>query len=188
MTKKGNSPEKTIRSDRDEALALSREGRLWAPWRMRYIESASRGEEGGCFLCENPAREDGADNLVLRRGKFCFVIMNLYPYNNGHLMVAPFRHVADLMELTAEEISEAGELVKLCVVALDETMHPHGYNIGMNLGRVAGAGVEDHLHLHIVPRWSGDTNFMPVLADTKVVSESLGESWRRLRKAFETKK
>lgn len=155
---------------------------------MEYIEAASRGDESGCFLCENPRQEDGVANLILHRGRHCFVIMNLYPYNNGHLMVAPFRHVGELQDLTAEEIAEAGQLTKLCIAALERTMHPHGYNIGMNLGRVAGAGVEDHVHLHIVPRWSGDTNFMPVLADTKVVSESLREGYRRLKAAFEAKK
>jgi len=162
--------------------------RLWAPWRMKYIESAAQDAESGCFLCANPTHEDGPENLVLLRGEHCFIIMNLYPYNNGHLMIAPYRHVGDFQELTPAEIAEAGMLTKRCLKALDETMHPHGYNIGLNLGRVAGAGVEDHIHLHIVPRWSGDTNFMPVLADTKVVSESLVESWKRLREAFGTKK
>jgi ATP adenylyltransferase len=173
------------KQDRDDEAGKTR---LWAPWRMKYIESAARGEESGCFLCQNPKQEDGPDNLILFRGDRCFVIMNLYPYNNGHLMIAPYRHVGDFQELTAEEMFEAAQLSQLCLRALDATMHPHGYNIGLNLGRVAGAGVEDHIHLHIVPRWSGDTNFMPVIADTKVVSESLAESWKRLRRAFETKK
>jgi len=173
------------KQDRDDEAGKTR---LWAPWRMKYIESAAQDAEAGCFLCMNPTQEDSPENLILHRGKFCFVIMNLYPYNNGHLMIAPYRHVGDFQELTMEEIAEAGQLSKRCLQALDDTMHPHGYNIGLNLGRVAGAGVADHLHLHIVPRWSGDTNFMPVIADTKVVSESLAESWKRLREAFGTKK
>ena len=173
------------KQDRDEEAGKTR---LWAPWRMKYIEAAAQTGESGCFLCENPKQEDGPENLVLLRGRLCFVIMNLYPYNNGHLMIAPYRHVGDFQEVTLEEMAEAGQLTKKCIKALDDTMHPHGYNIGLNLGRVAGAGVADHLHLHIVPRWSGDTNFMPVIADTKVVSESLAESWKRLRDAFETKK
>lgn len=161
------------------------EGRLWAPWRMKYIESASGGEDETCFLCENPRMEDSEANLILHRGKLCFVIMNLYPYNNGHLMIAPYRHIGDYLEMSRDELSEINDLTRLCVQALEATMRPHGYNIGINLGRVAGAGVEDHIHLHIVPRWNGDTNFMPVIAETKVVSESLHEGWRRLRKAFE---
>ncbi|RJP79297.1 MAG: HIT domain-containing protein [Candidatus Zixiibacteriota bacterium] len=182
-----NEKNDTLRPDPCEDLGKIQEGRLWAPWRMKYIEAASRGEETGCFLCENPRQPDGEENLVLYRGRHCFVIMNLYPYNNGHLMVAPYRHVGDLAELTPEELQEGAAQVQLCVEVLREVMHPHGFNIGANLGRVAGAGVEDHLHLHIVPRWSGDTNFMPVVADTKVVSESLHEGWRRLKTAFESK-
>lgn len=154
---------------------------------MKYIEDASRGEDIGCFLCDNPRLEDSDKNLVLYRGRHCFVIMNLYPYNNGHLMVAPYRHENDLLKLTPEEIAESGELTKLCIRALNRTMRPHGFNIGLNLGRVAGAGLEEHLHLHVVPRWNGDTNFMPIIAEMKVVSESLRESYRRLKKAFKTK-
>lgn len=161
------------------------DGRLWAPWRMKYIQAAACGEEPECFLCENQKMKDDQDNLILRRGQYCFVIMNLYPYNNGHLMVAPFRHTKDFLSLTAGETSEGSELLKLSMRALHETMHPHGFNIGLNLGRVAGAGVEEHIHWHIVPRWDGDTNFMPVIAGTKVVSESLHEGYRRLKLAFD---
>lgn len=162
----------------------SPDDKLWAPWRMQYIEAAARGGEA-CFLCANPHQEDSPQNLILCRGRVCFVIMNLYPYNNGHLMIAPYRHVADYSLLSPEEILENHELLKRCLEALRETMNPHGFNIGLNLGRVAGAGVDDHLHLHIVPRWSGDTNFMPVLGETKVISESLEESWKRLKGALE---
>ncbi len=173
--------------DDKEDLSKIREGRLWAPWRMKYIESAAAGEEEECFLCKNPTLEDSSANLILHRGQHCFVIMNLYPYNNGHLMVAPYRHEMEFQNLTSEEIVEIGELTKMSLRALDETMHPHGFNVGWNLGRVAGAGVEEHLHQHIVPRWDGDTNFMPIIGETKVISESLQESWRRLKEAFERK-
>ena len=159
--------------------------RLWAPWRMRYIESAAMGEEADCFLCDNQDKEDSIENLILYRGGLCFVIMNLYPYNNGHLMVAPHRHIHDFLELSPEELAETAELSKLCLKALTEVMHPHGFNLGWNLGRVAGAGLEEHIHQHILPRWNGDTNFMPVLADTKVISQSLEESYQRLREVFE---
>lgn len=165
-----------------------REGRLWAPWRMKYIQAAACGDEAECFLCANPGVEDNAANLILYRGRSCFVIMNLYPYNNGHLMIAPYRHIGAFDELTSEEMTETMELVKLSLKALDATMSPHGYNVGLNLGRVAGAGIEEHIHMHIVPRWNGDTNFMPVIAETKVVSESLQESYQRLKKAFESEK
>ncbi len=185
MTSRNNPNHDDLKDRTGKVTGHIMEGRLWAPWRMKYIESASGGEGEACFLCENPRMEDSEANLILRRGKLCFVIMNLYPYNNGHLMIAPYRHIGDYLEMSREELSETNDLTRLCVQALEATMHPHGYNIGMNLGRVAGAGVEDHIHLHIVPRWNGDTNFMPVIAETKVVSESLHEGWRRLRKAFE---
>jgi len=165
-----------------------RAGRLWAPWRMKYITAFAAGDEEECFLCANPKAEDGPGNLLLYRGKHCFVIMNLYPYNNGHLMVAPYRHESNYLNMTPEEIAETGELTKLCLQALNKTMNPHGFNIGWNLGRVAGAGVEEHLHQHIVPRWDGDTNFMPILAETKVISESLQESYQRLKEAFDSLK
>lgn len=185
MTKKNHPDPEKLRSEEKAAQANIKEGRLWAPWRMKYIQAAAWGEDEECFLCVNPTMVDNEKNLLLHRGRYCFVIMNLYPYNNGHIMVAPYRHIGDFMDLTSEEMTETMELTRLSIEALSATMHPHGYNIGLNLGRVAGAGIEEHLHLHIVPRWDGDTNFMPVLAETKVVSESLHESWRRLRQAFE---
>jgi len=160
-------------------------GRLWAPWRMKYIQAAANGEEEPCFLCENPKCEDCAENLVLYRGEHCFIIMNLYPYNNGHLMVAPYRHEHNFLNLNDGELMETQKLIQLCIKALDMTMYPHGYNVGWNFGRAAGAGIEEHLHQHVVPRWNGDTNFMPVVASTKVVSESLYEGWNRLKEAFD---
>lgn len=188
MTEKEKSENPAFEHEEQRTHGKIMEGRLWAPWRMKYIQSAACGEEPDCFLCDNQTMEDNEDNLILHRGRHCFVIMNLYPYNNGHLMIAPYRHIGDYLDLTSEEMAEACKLTKLCIQALHETMHPHGFNIGLNLGRTAGAGVEEHIHWHIVPRWEGDTNFMPVIGDTKVVSESLHEGYRRLKRAFESKK
>ncbi|MBU4460994.1 MAG: HIT domain-containing protein [Verrucomicrobia bacterium] len=155
---------------------------LWAPWRIEYIKEAPK---GGCFLCDI-LRAGGDDrvNLVLKRGAVCAVVMNRYPYNNGHLMVAPYRHVARLADLTPEERLETMDLLDRSVEVLTSTIRPDGFNIGINLGRVAGAGLETHLHTHIVPRWNGDTNFMPVIGDTKVIPQALDDLWVTLRAAF----
>ena len=156
--------------------------KLWAPWRMAYINAAV--PEGECLFCEKQKVTADRDNLILHRGLTCFVIMNLFPYNNGHLMVVPYRHIDGPGELSGEE---SVELMSLCGVAqatLDEVAHPHGYNLGVNLGRVAGAGVIGHLHIHLVPRWNGDTNFMPILGETKVVSEMVLETYDRLLPVF----
>jgi ATP adenylyltransferase len=152
---------------------------------MKYIQNAATTEEGCCIFCDKRESNHDEEELVLLRGEYCFVMMNLYPYNNGHLMIAPYRHLADVEKLMPQEMIEGAELAKRCVEALRLTMAPHGYNIGVNLGRVAGAGIVDHLHLHIVPRWNGDTNFMPVIGETKVISESLQEGWRRLKETFD---
>lgn len=158
---------------------------LWAPWRMEYIEQAADGSgEEGCIFCNRLAKSDDKNNLILYRGKNAFIIMNRFPYNNGHLMVVPNRHTGELTEVSPEEASEMFELIQRCIQALRQTMSPHGFNVGMNLGRVAGAGIVDHLHYHIVPRWNGDTNFMPVLGNTKVISESLEKSYQKLHQAF----
>ena len=154
---------------------------LWAPWRIEYIKKA---KEEGCILCQKPAEADDDANYILFRGQKNFVIMNSYPYNAGHLMVAPYRHVAGLDELTDEELVEHYKLVRQSVLVLKQVFQSEGFNIGMNLGRVAGAGVDKHLHTHIVPRWGGDINFMPVIADIKVVNEALGESYQKLRCGF----
>ena len=156
--------------------------KLWAPWRIKYIEQP---KEEGCIFCDKPAAQDDKKNLILFRGKYCFVLMNLYPYNNGHLLIAPYKHTNDLSELSTEERLELMDLLVVCREVLTKTMSPHGFNIGMNLGEIAGAGVKDHLHFHIVPRWSGDTNFMPVLGDVKVVSEGLEQTWKKLKKGFD---
>jgi len=154
---------------------------LWAPWRIEYI---LRAKEPGCIFCTKPAEHDDNKNLIVYRGTTCFVIMNLYPYNNGHLMVVPFRHTAELDDLTPEEKLELMDLLVMSKKALTATLSPQGFNIGMNLGQVAGAGVKDHLHFHIVPRWNGDTNFMPICGYTKVVSEGLAETLKKLRAVF----
>ena len=152
---------------------------LWAPWRMPYILQADKNKD--CIFCTKPKEQRDEENLILYRGKTCFVIMNLFPYNNGHLMIVPYRHTADLGGLSDDErlelIALAGEFTEI----LSDTLGPSGFNIGMNLGRVAGAGIDQHLHLHVVPRWQGDTNFMPVVGDTKVISEALTETYRKLR-------
>jgi ATP adenylyltransferase len=155
--------------------------KLWAPWRMEYILQE---KPQGCIFCDKPKENRDRENLILHRGKFCFVIMNFYPYNNGHLMVVPYRHTADLAGLSPEEQTEMMALLGSCSRILTQSMSAQGFNIGMNLGRVAGAGVDDHLHFHIVPRWNGDTNFMPITGHTKVLAQGLQESWDALVKLF----
>ncbi len=184
MSEKKNPPKDDSSAPFESAETILG-NRLWAPWRMQYIQGAAEAPDSGCIFCDKPKSPDDQSELILRRGDFCFVMMNLYPYNNGHLMIAPYRHLAEIDQLNQDEIIEGYELLRHCIAALKETMHPHGYNVGLNMGRVAGAGIENHLHLHLVPRWNGDTNFMPVIAETKVISESLQESWRRLKQALE---
>ena len=150
---------------------------IWAPWRMEYIRQP---KTDGCFLCDICTGTADRDNLVLRRGRVCALVMNRFPYNNGHLMVAPYRHVPDLAALTDDERLETMRMLDEGVRALKLAIRPDGFNLGINLGRVAGAGLDTHLHTHIVPRWNGDTNFMPVLADVKIVPQTLTELWDRL--------
>ena len=142
------------------------------------------GEAPHCIFCHARTAEESGP-LVVHRGAVCFVVLNLYPYNNGHLMVVPNRHVGTLADATREELAELMEFTKLAEIALDEVYKPHGLNVGINLGRPAGAGVVDHLHLHVVPRWTGDTNFMTVVGEVRVLPESLEETGRRLRPVFE---
>jgi ATP adenylyltransferase len=163
--------------------------RLWSPWRMEYIrrgEGGEAGEAGGCIFCDLPAAAEDQDeaNHLLARGKVSFTLLNAFPYNPGHLMMAPYRHIGDYEELTAEELAELTAFAGRAIRALREESGPHGFNLGMNLGQVAGAGIADHLHLHLVPRWGGDTNFMPVVGQTKVLPELLGETYQRLRPHF----
>jgi len=154
---------------------------LWAPWRIDYIRSE---KEGVCFLCRIFAEKNDRENLLLYRGKTCAILMNRFPYNSGHLMVAPFRHIAGLDELTSEETLEMAALTARAVTVLREVMNPQGFNIGYNLGEAAGAGLKDHLHQHIVPRWSGDTNFMPVLGGPRVIPEALEATYDLLAEKF----
>jgi ATP adenylyltransferase len=155
--------------------------RIWAPWRIEYIEME---KPAGCILCDKPGQNRDAENYILYRGSKNFVIMNSYPYNPGHLMVAPYRHVASLDELTDDELGEHFEVVRRSVGILREVFSPQGFNIGMNLGKVAGAGIDEHIHTHIVPRWQGDTNFMPVISGVRVVPEALAETYRKLEGKF----
>lgn len=157
--------------------------RLWTPWRMQYVQEAS-GEPPGCLFCEVASQQRDAEHLILERGEHAFSILNLYPYNTGHAMVAPYLHTADLAQLPAEVGADMLRLTQRLVAALQAEYRPDGFNLGMNLGRVAGAGIPDHLHAHIVPRWSGDTNFMPLTADTKVLPETPRRTYARLRAAL----
>jgi ATP adenylyltransferase len=150
--------------------------RLWAPWRLEYVGSG--GETDRCIFC------DPEERLLVHRGERALVLLNRFPYASGHLMVAPLRHTGEFESLDADEAAEVHGLAGRGMDALRDEYEPHGFNLGWNIGRVAGAGIEDHVHLHVVPRWNGDTNFMPVLADVKVLPEHLDESARRLRAAF----
>jgi ATP adenylyltransferase len=155
--------------------------RIWAPWRLAYVKDAAKDVEEDCIFCAKPAAEDDEENLIVHRGELCFVMLNLFPYTNGHLMIAPYRHVATLPELDADAVAELMALAQRAITVLEQEYSPHGYNVGFNQGRVAGAGVEHHIHMHVVPRWGGDTNFMPVLADTRVMPQSLEESFAALK-------
>ena len=147
---------------------------LWAPWRLSYVETAKPPSAADrCFLCDGLAADDDRAHLIALRTPLSVVMLNRYPYNNGHLLVSPRRHKGRLDELTPEELLETMETVRRMVAVLDELICPNGYNIGLNLGQAAGAGLPGHLHWHIVPRWHGDTNFMPVLTDVKVIVQSL---------------
>ncbi len=141
-------------------------------------------KSAGCVFCAAAQAADDAAVYVVARGQYCFVILNAYPYNNGHVMVVPYEHTANLLTLAPEVAQETFAFTRMAVDALSRTMHPSGYNIGMNLGEVAGAGIADHLHMHVVPRWGGDTNFMSVVSDTRLIPQALDETWRVLREAW----
>jgi ATP adenylyltransferase len=158
--------------------------RIWAPWRLPYVKDAAKDAEAECIFCTKPAEDDDEANLIVHRGQRCFVILNLFPYTNGHLMVAPFEHLATLQALDGETAAETMALAQRAIAALEERYQPQGYNVGINQGRVAGAGYEGHIHLHVVPRWAGDTNYMPVLGDTRVMPQSLEQSYEALKGAF----
>jgi ATP adenylyltransferase len=154
---------------------------LWAPWRMEYIAQAREGEDQGCLFCEKPKEGDDQKALIVARSEKSFAMLNRYPYNSGHLMVAPFRHVGELEEVEDDESLDMQKLLQRCIKALKEAMQPDGFNIGLNLGVVAGAGIPGHLHWHVVPRWQGDTNFMPTVAETKVLPQVVEETYAKLR-------
>jgi len=161
--------------------------RLWSPWREQYILGIRDESKGGCIFCnlgkQNPAKE----NLVIFKGKLAFVVMNKYPYNNGHLMVIPYNHTDDITNLTQEERNELIDLTNKSVIILKELLEPQGFNIGANQGDISGAGIAEHIHFHIVPRWGGDTNFMPVIGETKIISQALEKSWEAIKKLFDNK-
>jgi ATP adenylyltransferase len=157
--------------------------RLWAPWRLEYIKN-TQDDDQECIFCQKPKQTDDKENLIVYRSDQSFVIMNKFPYNNGHLLVVPYIHESDLTKFKDDVLLDIQHLLQLSFQALNETMNPHGFNIGVNLGRSAGAGIVDHIHYHIVPRWNGDTNYMPVLAGTKVISEALEDSWQKLHTSF----
>ncbi len=153
--------------------------RIWAPWRMQYILQSDKGK--GCILCDKPAEKRDRDNYILFRGKSNFIMLNAYPYAPGHLMIAPYRHIANVTDADSKEAREHIELIQLCIKLLSKEVNAANFNIGMNIGRVAGAGIEGHIHTHIVPRWNGDNNFMAVVADTRVLSEGLDATYKKLK-------
>jgi ATP adenylyltransferase len=157
---------------------------LWAPWRMEFINAP---KPSSCFFCEAAAADPATDpdHLVLARSDLSLVMLNRYPYNNGHLMIAPRAHLANLEELPATAAGDLMRLTQRSLRVLRQALSPQGFNLGINAGKIAGAGVADHVHQHVVPRWDGDTNFMPVVADTKVLNESLTVSYQQLRAAFD---
>jgi len=153
--------------------------RIWAPWRMQYILKADK--DKGCILCDKPAGKTDRANYILHRGKYNFIMLNAYPYAPGHLMIAPYRHMANITEASSGETMEMIELIQLCVKLLSKEVNAASFNIGMNIGRVAGAGIEGHIHMHVVPRWNGDNNFMPVVGNARVLSEGLDATYKKLK-------
>ena len=158
---------------------------IWAPWRMEYIQTPEADKPKGCIFCTKPKDNKDEEDLILYRGKHIFVIMNRYPYSNGHLMVVPYRHLSDFNALTKKELYELADITQMAIEVLKNNMHPNGFNIGFNIGESAGAGIAEHIHQHIVPRWNGDTNFMPVLSHTRVMVDGLTECWTGSKKEFD---
>ncbi len=157
--------------------------RLWSPWRMKYIEEHEKAD--GCIFCLALAKDDNAENLIVTRGRRAFVMLNLYPYTSGHLMVAPMEHQPSLEMLDSETRAEMMELTSQAMVVLKKVYHPQAFNVGANIGEAAGAGVPEHVHLHIVPRWTGDTNFMSSLAETRVLPETVQQTYRRIKESWD---
>ncbi|MCL5023358.1 MAG: HIT domain-containing protein [Nitrospirae bacterium] len=154
---------------------------IWAPWRLQYILS-KKGPE--CIFCEKPKAQSDRDNLILHRSALSFVIMNLYPYNNGHLMVVPYRHLHSITDLNGDELLDLMVMTQLSVRCLKKVFRPEGFNIGLNIGKVAGAGLEEHLHFHVIPRWVGDTHFMAVLGEVRVIPEHVLSTYDKLFPVF----
>ena len=156
---------------------------LWTPWRMAYLRGQEPRPEG-CLFCLKPGEEDAAAHIV-HRGRLCYAILNRFPYNNGHLMVVPYAHVANIEDLDAETVAELMALTQLSVRVLRQAYQPQGFNLGLNIGEVAGAGVAGHVHLHVVPRWGGDTNYMTIVGQTRVIAEWLDQTYHQLQPLFE---
>lgn len=156
---------------------------IWSPWRMEYIQSDKKLE--GCVFCIEMARPDGPENLIVYRGNRVFMILNRFPYTSGHVMVVPFQHTSTLMDLDKDTQTELMQITNWSIQVLEEIYKPQGFNVGINIGEAAGAGITDHIHMHIVPRWSGDTNFMSSLGSTRVLPETLEETYRRIREAWD---
>ncbi|MCC6278584.1 MAG: HIT domain-containing protein [Oligoflexia bacterium] len=177
LKNKKASPKKT--------KAVSKRDTLFAPWRLNYIKGARDGVKQDCVFCWAAQTGPSMETLLVHQGSQCSIILNKFPYNNGHLMVIPHRHTADFDGLTRDEFEEIHQLLKLAYQAIKRAYNPQGLNVGLNLGRVAGSGIDDHLHYHLVPRWGGDTNFMPVIAHTKIISESLDDTFEKIKKAID---
>jgi ATP adenylyltransferase len=158
--------------------------RIWAPWRLAYVKDTAKDSEQECIFCAKPEAGDDEASLIVHRGDRAFVILNLFPYTNGHLMIAPFEHIASIQAVPPGTTAEMMALAQRAIEVLEDKYEPHGFNVGFNQGRVAGAGVEHHIHMHVVPRWGGDTNFMPVLADTRVMPQTLEQTYEALRGSF----
>ena len=158
--------------------------RIWAPWRLEYVKDAANDDASECVFCTAARESDDMESLILHRGEKCFVILNKFPYTNGHLMVTPYEHIATLPELPTEAAAEMMDLTRKSMTILEEAYGPDGFNLGMNQGRAAGAGVEHHIHFHVVPRWGGDTNFMPVLGDTRVMPQTPEQTLEMLSGKF----
>jgi ATP adenylyltransferase len=154
--------------------------RMWTPWRIEYILSDKSEKHSGCLFCNKANEKRDRENLILYRGERCYIILNLYPYNNGHLMVVPYAHCASVTDLDAATLGDMMLLVRRCVATLKKSMTPDGFNIGINIGHAAGAGVAHHVHMHVVPRWVGDSNFIPVLSETRLIPEDLNQTYERL--------
>jgi ATP adenylyltransferase len=152
--------------------------RIWAPWRMKYLIGE---KTTGCIFCTEIAQNRDRENYILHRGRHGFIMLNLYPYSNGHLMIAPYQHVPSLEDLNEAALTDLMHLINLSLRILRKALQPRGFNIGINIGRAAGAGIDEHVHIHIVPRWEGDTNFMPIIAETRVIPELLDQTYDKLR-------